>query len=211
MDGAHRVTTGTGDDGTTGLVDGSRTGKASPRIEMVGLLDEVNATLGMVRAGIDNMRPTHVDGGPRHTVQLVRRLDAPLIAIQSDLFDLGAEVAIPDGKSIEGIELLDSNRAEGLLEHMDEMSKDLTPLKSFILPSAPDIAARLHIARSVTRRAERVAVATEGLRDEVAIYLNRLSDWCFVASRWVTSTLGFDETEWVPLAKRDTRRPLDDS
>ena len=94
---------------------------------------------------------------------------------------------------------------------MDEMSKDLTPLKSFILPSAPDLAARLHIARSVTRRAERRAVATEGLREEVAIYLNRLSDWCFVASRWVTSTLGFDEAEWIPLAKRETRRSRDDS
>ncbi|HJN54828.1 MAG TPA: cob(I)yrinic acid a,c-diamide adenosyltransferase [Candidatus Poseidoniales archaeon] len=211
MDGAHRVTTGTGDDGTTGLVDGSRTTKDSQRIEMIGLLDEVNASLGMVRAGIDNMRPTHVDGGPRHTVQLVRRLEATLTDIQSDLFDLGAEVAIPDGKSVEGIDLLGSDRTESLLKHMDQLSKDLTPLTTFILPGAPDLAARLHVARTVIRRAERNAVATEGLRDDVVIYLNRLSDWCFVASRWVTSTLGFDETEWVALAKRDTRRPRDDS
>ena len=211
MDGAHRVTTGTGDDGTTGLVDGSRTTKDSQRIEMIGLLDEVNASLGMVRAGIDNMRPTHVDGGPRHTVQLVRRLEATLTDIQSDLFDLGAEVAIPDGKSVEGIDLLGSDRTESLLKHMDQLSKDLTPLTTFILPGAPDLAARLHVARTVIRRAERNAVATEGLRDDVVIYLNRLSDWCFVASRWVTSTLGFYETEWVALAKRDTRRPRDDS
>mgnify|MGYP001259808342 CR=1 FL=1 len=211
MDGAHRVTTGTGDDGSTGLVDGSRTSKDSPRIEMVGMLDEVNASLGMVRAGIDNMRPTHADGGPRHTVQLVRRLDTVLIDIQSDLFDLGAEIAIPDGKSVEGIVPIGPERGESLLQNMDQLSEDLSPLKSFILPGAPDLAARLHTARSVTRRAERVAVATEGLRNEVLIYLNRLSDWCFVASRWVTSTLGFSETEWVALAKRDVRRPRDDS
>ena len=211
MDGAHRVTTGTGDDGTTGLVDGSRTEKSSPLIEMIGLLDEVNAALGMVRAGIDNMRPTHVDGGPRHTVQLVRRLDTVLIDIQSDLFDLGAEVAVPDGKSVEGIVPIGPDRAESLLEHMDQMSESLTPLKSFILPSAPDLAARLHVARTMARRAERGAVATEGLRDEVVVYLNRLSDWCFVASRWVTATLGFTEAEWVALAKRDVRRPRDAS
>ena len=186
----NRIYTRTGDGGDTGLSDGTRVAKHDPRVEAYGTVDELNATLGLCRL--------HATGD----------LEGPLAVIQNDLFDLGADLARPNlaadaqaGHPV--LRIIDSQVAR-LEAEIDAMNADLDPLRSFILPGGSVLSAHLHLARTVARRAERCAtdLAVGSDVNGAAIrYLNRLSDWLFVAAR-VANNGGADDILWVPGSSR---------
>jgi len=205
-----KVHTGGGDGGETSLASGARVSKAHPRIELYGTIDELNAIIGMVRAELDRIEVNHEDGGPRATVRRAKVAATPRLSlIQQELFDVGGECSFPPGEVPEAMSVIDMGQADRLCTEMDGWTRDLAPLESFILPAGSPLIATMHLARTVTRRAERLAVGlreTDGeaaVRDVVIAYLNRLSDWFFVLGRWITAVLGEDEVLWVPLGKRD--------
>ena len=178
-----RIYTRAGDQGKTGLVDGSRVSKADPRVAAYGDVDEVNAYLGLVRA-----RKPDAD------------IDAILEHIQRDLFALGARLADPrvgaaGGAGKAALGAADVTRMEGAIDRLDA---ELPQLRRFILPGGSEIGAVLHLARTVCRRAERRVVALgEGAVEPLAIiYINRLSDLLFVLARTVNRRAGVGETEW---------------
>ena len=190
-----KVHTGGGDGGETSLVDGSRVGKEHPRVAIYGTIDEANSAIGIVRA---EMKRSAVIG-ISHT--RLAKADQMLGLIQQGLFDVGAECACPPGGVPEQMSIIGAEAGERLVEEMDYMLEDLEPLSSFILPTGNPIVAYLHMARTIVRRAERDAcILREEVRNEVISYLNRLSDHCFVLSRWLTGDEG--ETLWTPLGKR---------
>ena len=190
-----KVHTGGGDRGETSLVDGSRVGKEHPRVAIYGTIDEANSAIGIVRA---EMKRSAVIG-ISHT--RLAKADQMLGIIQQELFDVGAECACPPGGVPEQMSIIGAEAGERLVEEMDYMLEDLEPLSSFILPTGNPIVAYLHMARTIVRRAERDAcILREEVRNEVISYLNRLSDHCFVLSRWLTGDEG--ETLWTPLGKR---------
>lgn len=187
----NKIYTRTGDDGTTGLVDGSRLSKASARVSAYGDVDETNAVLGLVRLHLEN-----------------RRLDDMLARIQNDLFDLGADLATPlpaegEADSEYALRIVEQQHAR-LETELDALNNDLSPLNSFVLPGGSPPAAYLHQARTVCRRAERLCVV---MMDENPVnphalkYLNRLSDFLFVAARWCNDQ-GETDVKWVPGAHR---------
>lgn len=187
----NKIYTRTGDDGTTGLVDGSRLGKDALRVCAYGDVDETNSIIGLVRLHLEN-----------------RHLDDMLSRIQNDLFDLGADLATPLPKDAEpdseyALRMV-AAQTDRIETELDELNADLEPLNSFVLPGGHPPAAYLHQARTVCRRAERVCVA---LSDEADInpqalkYLNRLSDFLFVASRWCNDQ-GASDVKWVPGQNR---------
>jgi cob(I)alamin adenosyltransferase len=181
----NKIYTRTGDGGSAGLVDGSRVSKASPRMAAIGDVDEANAAIGCAIAALE-----------------LGELRDRLIVIQNDLFDLGADIATPEG--VEGALRIVASQVERLEREIDTMNADLPPLESFILPSGPAAVAALHLARAVTRRAERSAVALHGAEPIGApalAYLNRLSDFLFVAARHVAAQHGGDVL-WKPGASR---------
>jgi len=171
-----KIYTRTGDDGSTGLGDGSRIGKDSARVNAYGTVDEANSCIGLVLAsGVSDE---------------VRTL---LTAIQHQLFDLGGELCIPGHAAIFDADI------DRLEAHMDALNETLPPLKEFILPGGGEAAARCHIARTVVRRAEREAVAlarVEAVRPEAVRYLNRLSDLLFVLARVLARASGHGEVLW---------------
>ncbi len=173
-----RVYTGTGDTGMTGLVGNERVHKTDLRIESVGAIDEVNASIGLARvaaAGSD--------------------LATTLEWLQSVLFDAGAEVASPDGMIV----ALHESQAVKLEQEMDRMQADLPELRTFVLPGGTELAARLHLARTITRRAERTLLRlhqADPLRSEFLVFFNRLSDWCFVAARYANHRAGESDLHW---------------
>lgn len=190
-----KVHTGGGDRGETSLVDGTRVGKEHPRVSIYGTIDEANSSIGIVRAIIN--------GNLKFSVPDTRIVEADrmLGIIQQELFDVGAECACPPGGVPEQMSIIGAEAGERLVEEMDYMLKDLEPLSSFILPTGNLMVAHLHMARTIVRRAEReTCTLREEVRDEVISYLNRLSDHCFVLSRWLTGEEG--ETLWTPLGKR---------
>tara|TARA_X000000368_G_scaffold415999_1_gene408947 strand:- start:748 stop:1335 length:588 start_codon:yes stop_codon:yes gene_type:complete len=190
-----KVHTGGGDGGETSLVDGSRVGKEHPRVAIYGTIDEANSAIGIVRA---EMKRTTVIG-ISHT--RLTEADRMLGIIQQELFDVGAECACPPGGVPEQMSIIGADAGERLVEEMDYMLGDLEPLSSFILPTGNPIVAYLHMARTIVRRAEREACTLrDEVRNEIISYLNRLSDHCFVLSRWLTGEEG--ETLWTPLGKR---------
>ena len=185
-----KIYTRTGDSGETALGDGTRTAKHSARVEAYGTVDEVNATVGMARL--------HAEG----------EMDAQLAAIQNDLFDLGADMCRPDAARDARAEYPPLRVTEGQVERLereiDAMNEALEPLRSFVLPGGSALAAHLHLCRTVTRRAERLSVhlgTTEPLNPAGLKYLNRLSDWFFVASR-IANDDGLADVLWVPGANR---------
>ncbi|MDO9222228.1 MAG: cob(I)yrinic acid a,c-diamide adenosyltransferase [Caulobacter sp.] len=188
----NRIYTRTGDDGTTRLATGEPVGKASPRVEAYGGVDETNACLGLARL--------HTAADPV--------LDAILARIQNDLFDLGADLATPDrGAKVawEPLRILQS-QVDRLETEIDRLNGELSDLTSFVLPGGTPAAAALHQARTVCRRAERTCVALAALPDEpvsaeAVKYLNRLSDLLFVAGRWANDK-GAGDVLWVPGANR---------
>ncbi len=177
-----KIYTRTGDDGSTGLGDGSRTGKDSLRVEAYGTVDEANSTIGVVLAA--------------EVPDPVRDL---LTSIQHQLFDLGGELCIP------GHAAIDDDDITRLEQHLDHYNADLPPLKEFILPGGGEAAARCHVARTVVRRAERCAVALareEAVRPQAVRYLNRLSDLLFVLCRVLARSGGHDEVIWQHERRR---------
>ncbi|MGT2485335.1 cob(I)yrinic acid a,c-diamide adenosyltransferase [Methylobacterium oryzae CBMB20] len=185
----NRIYTRTGDKGTTALADGQRRSKADLRVETYGTVDETNACIGMARL--------HTQGA----------LDGMLGAIQNDLFDLGADLATPptpEPLPYEPLRIV-ASQVERLERDIDALNAAIPPLKSFVLPGGSPAAA-LHLARTVCRRAERLAVSLAAREDETVSpealrYLNRLSDFLFVASRAANGD-GADDVLWVPGANR---------
>ncbi|MEO1310382.1 MAG: cob(I)yrinic acid a,c-diamide adenosyltransferase [Pseudomonadota bacterium] len=184
-----KITTKTGDGGETGLVTGERVAKTDPRIEAIGAVDELNAAIGVARAAIG----------------LQDALDPVLSAIQNDLFDLGADLATPtDAKlDFEPLRLVPA-QTERLEREADALNAELEPLASFILPAGAPPVAALHLARTIARRAERrvwAALAIGGVSEPCATYLNRVSDFLFIAARVAAKDRGGDAL-WVPAAGR---------
>lgn len=187
----NKIYTRTGDDGTTGLVDGSRLPKHSVRMEAIGAVDEVNAALGSALRKLT--------GSPADNI----------FRVQNDLFDLGADLATPadgddDFAPSEMVLRIIPSQVEWLEECIDALTEQLEPLTSFILPGGSEAAARLHIARTIARRAERAmtALAQEDAINPAALhYMNRLSDYLFVLGR-ATNDEGRADIKWVPGASR---------
>jgi cob(I)alamin adenosyltransferase len=193
----NKIYTKTGDDGTTALGTGERRPKYDMRIEAYGTVDETNAAVGLARAEL----AADVIGGHE-------QLDAMLMRIQNDLFDLGAELATPaDGTelSYEPLRIV-ASQVERIEQDIDLLNAPLSPLRSFVLPAGSRAAAALHLARTVSRRAERLMVALAAQEpDRVGVpalhYVNRLSDFLFVASRSVNAG-GAGDVLWVPGKNR---------
>ncbi|MFN3743084.1 MAG: cob(I)yrinic acid a,c-diamide adenosyltransferase [Hyphomicrobiaceae bacterium] len=191
----NKIYTRTGDNGTTALGSGERVRKDSLRVSAYGTVDETNAAIGMARAHL---------AGTRFPIDI----DAILGRIQNDLFDLGADLCLPDrGKPLPYEPLrIAPEQVTRLEQEIDEMNASLKPLRSFVLPGGTAGAAALHVARTVCRRAERLLVQLAAEPDEpvseAAIrYLNRLSDLLFVASRYVNDR-GDGDVLWVPGQNR---------
>jgi len=171
-----KITTRTGDAGETGLGDGSRVSKDSPRVQALGDVDELNCAIGLVLA--------------EEVPQALREL---LLQVQQDLFDLGGELSIP------GHKLLKPERVDALEGATESWNAELAPLKEFILPGGTRSAAAAHLARTVCRRAERSVVALgrmDRVGDSVRRYLNRLSDVLFVAGRLLNRHAGQNDVQW---------------
>ena len=188
-----KIYTRGGDQGETSLGDGSRVAKHDARVEAYGSVDETNAVIGLVRIEIARTGADEKD------------LDAALSRIQNDLFDLGADLCTPeDGRRAEGALRIAASQVEWLETEIDKINERLAPLSSFILPGGSPVAAQLHLARTVARRAERCVTEltlSETLNMEAVKYLNRLSDLLFVMSRAANND-GADDILWVPGANR---------
>ena len=205
----NRVYTGTGDDGTSSFVDGSRHSKSHDRFDIVGSCDELNSVIGIIRT-LCRKLPNHSDGGSSVSVKRIQTVSEKALGrIQSELFDLGAEMACEPEKLPDYLNLISTKQCDDLTEEMDAWLEHLEPLTSFILPTGNGPESYIHQARTITRRLERNMVKLKDkqgnnvIRREAFVYINRLSDWLFVFSRWVTTNLGGQEELWIPLAKRD--------
>lgn len=176
-----------GDQGRTSLGDGTRVAKHTARVSAYGTVDEANATIGLAR------------------LHAAAEADAMLARVQNDLFDLGADLCRPGGDFEGGTGLrVSEGQVERLEREIDAMNAELAPLNSFILPGGTPAAAYLHLARTVTRRAERLVcelAEAEAVNPAAIRYLNRLSDHLFVLSRWVNDK-GAKDVLWVPGANR---------
>jgi cob(I)alamin adenosyltransferase len=187
----NKIYTRTGDKGTTGLGTGDRRSKADLRIEAFGTVDEANSCIGLARL---------------HTAAAHPEIDAMLARIQNELFDLGADLCVPDdGKPLDYEPLrIIASQVKRLEADIDRLNKAMKPLKSFILPGGSSAAAALHLARTTARRAERLMVALaqkETIGAEALKYINRLSDFLFVAARAVNDN-GNADVLWVPGQSR---------
>ncbi|MGB3337783.1 MAG: cob(I)yrinic acid a,c-diamide adenosyltransferase [Devosia sp.] len=192
----NRIYTKTGDDGTTGLVRGPRRPKYDLRVEAYGTVDEANASIGVARI---------------HTTSMPK-IDMLLGRIQNDLFDVGSDLATPgaDDAAAEYPTLrIRPVQTEFLEKQIDHYNADLEPLKSFILPGGSPLAAALHVARTVARRAERITVelatAEPDTSPEAVRYLNRLSDLLFVLAR-VANNNGVKDVLWIPGSHGDLKK-----
>jgi len=186
----NRIYTRTGDSGDTALGTGLRVSKAHLRIQAYGTVDETNAVVGVARL--------HTTGSD------LAHLDAMLARIQNELFDVGADLCVPDTGEPLGYEPLRivESQSRRLEAEIDDLNSSLAPLRSFVLPGGHPAAAHLHLARTVCRRAERLIVELAAEPNEpvgapVIAYVNRLSDFFFVASRWANARAGGDVL-WVP-------------
>ena len=186
----NKIYTRTGDKGQTALGNGDRVAKYAPRVEAYGTVDELNACLGVARLTAE------------------AETDAALSMIQNDLFDLGADLCRPEMEKDAEAEYpplrIVQAQVDRLESEIDLMNETLDPLRSFILPGGTALAAQLHVCRTVARRAERLAVelaAAEPVNPAAVTYLNRLSDWFFVAARTANNG-GKDDVLWKPGANR---------
>jgi cob(I)alamin adenosyltransferase len=182
-----KIYTKTGDSGETGLGDGSRISKTSPRIAAIGAVDEANSAIGIARLDAQG------------------DADAMLARMQNDLFDLGADLAAPeDGRKAEGRLRIAGAQVERLEREIDAMNEKLAPLTSFVLPGGAALAAHLHLARAIARRAEAAMVtlaAQEAINEAALHYINRLSDHLFVMARTANDG-GMGDVLWVPGENR---------
>lgn len=177
-----KIYTKTGDKGETSLFGGQRVPKDALRIEAYGTVDELNSVLGIVRA--DNTES---------------EIDRILAHVQNQLFDLGADLATPRSSKPKKVNRIEPGDAHSLEKFIDSLEVNLKPLKRFILPGGSPVAARLHFARTVCRRAERAVVRlsrNEDIGDDITVYLNRLSDLLFVLARYANHTAKVQEIKW---------------
>ena len=194
-----KIYTRTGDDGSTGMADGSRVSKADNLFSVMGDIDELNSHIGLVRAHLTQA----ADNENAHQQQLPERLQQQkeldfaqaLVIIQHLLFNIGGELAMPE---YEGV---NASHIEWLEQQIDAMNTTLPPLKDFILPTGSVLVSQLHVARTVCRRAERQAVLLqqerpESIRSTAVSFINRLSDWLFVAARFCTDPAKVSEVLW---------------
>ena len=182
-----KIYTRGGDTGETSLGDGSRVSKLDGRIEAFGTVDELNAALGVVLAG-----------------DVPDELRGVLARVQNELFDVGADLSVP--AAVEGRLRVDQSLVDRLEHDCDRFNADLPELRSFVLPGGTEAAARLHVGRTICRRAERDvlrAAKEHELGPLVAVYLNRLSDLLFVLARAENALAGQDEPLWKPGGTRD--------
>ncbi len=197
----NKIYTRTGDDGTTGLGDGERRPKFDPRVAAYGEVDEANSAIGLAR----------VITAASSDVAL-QAIDAMLKRIQNDLFDLGADLCTPEPKRVESRKAaraplrIAASQVAWLEAAIDELNADLSPLRSFVLPGGAPAAAALHLARAICRRAERRIVALaagegEAVGAAAIAYINRLSDFLFVAAR-AANDRGKADVLWVPGANQ---------
>ena len=186
----NKIYTKKGDDGKTELGDGKRIVKFSTRVEAYGTVDELNAMIGTITS-----------------MNIETKLDSCLERIQNDLFDLGADLCLPEDTTghINPEPLrVEKSLTERLESEIDEMNKRIDPIRSFVLPGGNEIAAKLHLCRTICRRAERLVVKlieNEKVNKDVLKYLNRLSDWFFVAAR-VSNDDGKKDILWKPAMNR---------
>lgn len=182
-----KIYTRTGDKGTTGMADGIRISKDSLRMHAIGEIDELNSMLGLV---INKCQ--------------LEEIKEDMITIQHDLFNLGGELVMPDYDKI------NSTRVEWLEDTLDAMNEDLKPLKEFILPGGGEAASFCHLARAICRRVERslVSLNNEGaIKTEINAYINRLSDWLFVACRVLNKNADEAEVYWQSDRLDETDKP----
>ncbi len=200
----NRIYTRTGDDGTTGLADGERRQKFDPRVTAYGEVDETNCAIGLARLA------TRAPGDP-----LLVAIDATLARVQNDLFDLGADLCAPPAKGETGAPAPRSRlrvapiQVERLERDIDALNAELAPLRSFVLPGGTTAAAALHQARAICRRAERRIVALAASEGEAVgapalAYINRLSDYLFVAARYANDR-GRGDVLWIPGAHQNEK------
>jgi cob(I)alamin adenosyltransferase len=180
--------TGSGDDGTTGLFGGERVGKEHPRVEAYGTVDELNCWIGLAMAACDRQRPVHA------------RLMAILTDVQARLFDLGGDLATPADSPHRGkVARIGRDHVKAVEGWIDEVDAENDPMRGFVMPRGPELAARLHVARTVCRRAERrlvvVARITE-VNHKALVYINRLGDLLFAMARRVNKDAGVPDVPW---------------
>lgn len=200
-----RIYTRTGDGGETALFGGQRVPKSDPRVDVYGGVDELNCAMGVARAQIA-AEATLADSDGQ-----LKSLLPLLDQIQAELFEIGGVLASPERSEQMAAESAAESASEcasaspfattDLERAIDRLENDLTPLKTFILPGGSVVAAQLHLVRTVCRRVERQAVATAAettVPPQVVVYLNRLSDFLFVAARWANHGLGIEDVAWQP-------------
>jgi cob(I)alamin adenosyltransferase len=180
-----KIYTKTGDDGTTGLFGGGRVSKADPRIECYGTIDELNASLGVAAVCATGTGA---------------ELRAKLRQVQNELFVIGSHLATPDdSRHRSALPALDERTIARLEQEIDQFEERVPALRTFILPGGTELSARLHVARTICRRAERLLVGLTQFGDQefCVKYLNRLSDWLFVAARWANAAENIEDIAWV--------------
>ena len=192
----NKIYTRTGDDGSTGLADGSRVLKHSLRPQAYGTVDELNASLGLVFLCLDNKKDE----------SLFDDIKVLIRGIQNDLFDLGADLSTPISKVKQNYKPLriTENQIKKIEKKIDEYNDNLKPLNSFILPGGSEAASLMHVSRTIARRAERdvsLLSSEEEINNNSLVYLNRLSDLLFVLSR-VLNENGLNDVLWVPGANQ---------
>ena len=211
-----KVYTRTGDDGTTGLFGAGRVSKSHPRIAAYGTVDEANACLGLARSAIAQALAARHVGESRRIGERVEgrppalpdseglrvaEADALLARLQNELFVLGGDLSAPR-ETAYPVPRVEPHHVTAIEADIDRLTADLPPLKHFVLPGGTPAAATVHLARTVTRRAERLTVdlaALEGVSSDALHYLNRLSDLLFTLSRWLTHDAGAPEPVWAPI------------
>jgi len=197
----NKIYTRTGDAGSTGLGDGQRRGKDDARVSAYGAVDEANSAIGVARVATEGV------GDPD-----LAAIDRVLARVQNDLFDLGADLCMPGEKNVDSTKTkraplrVAMSQVEALERAIDELNDDLQPLQSFVLPGGSPAAAALHLARAICRRAERDVVALsridgEEVGEAALAYINRLSDYLFVAARYANRR-GEADVLWAPGANQ---------
>ena len=178
-----KIYTKTGDDGTTGLIGGSRVLKSDASIECYGTVDELNAAIGVACC---------VAGG---------ETASDLQTVQAELFVIGSHLATPaDESRISTLPTIDADWSARLESQIDAVEANLDPLRNFVLPGGTELAARLHLARTICRRAERLLVlrsTQHSIEDVILVYMNRLSDWLFVQARYANKRAGRADVPWI--------------
>ncbi len=185
-----KLYTKSGDDGTTGLFSGARVSKDHPRIESYGTIDEFNATLGMCSSACNADNALH------------RRLLDIFARLQSRMFDIGADLATPEGANNESkIQRIGQEHVQEVEKWIDEIDGANTPLTAFVMPGGTELASRLHLARTICRRAERQMIHlshTEPVGASLIMYVNRVSDFLFAAARLANKNSGVEDVLWIP-------------